>query len=150
MDDLVKMNVDICVSFSSPSVFGKRLLSIPSYGCINLHCSLLPKYAGLLPSFWALYHNEKKIGATVHYMDDKIDNGEILGQIEVKAPINPSMFKVIKLTKGLGGDLMSDVICSIKNKTLKPQRNIENKGNYYSWPSIEQIRNFRKNGGRLI
>ena len=63
-------------------IFKKELLKIPRYGCINLHCSILPKYAGLLPSFWTIYNKEEKIGSTVHYMDDKIDNGAILGQVK--------------------------------------------------------------------
>jgi methionyl-tRNA formyltransferase len=150
MRELKKDDIDLVVSFSAPCVFGNELLNTPKYGCINLHSSLLPKYAGLLPSFWTLYKREKKIGATVHYMDNKIDNGQILGQIEVKTPKNPSMFKVIKLTKELGGNLMCDVIRSIYYKTLTPKKNNIKDGSYYSWPSIEQIRDFRKNGGQLI
>ena len=34
--------------------------------------------------FWTLYNDEKETGATVHYMDDEIDNGDILGQKSVK------------------------------------------------------------------
>jgi len=150
LDYLKGLNIDLIVSFSSPSVFRNKLLTIPQFGCINLHCSLLPRYAGLLPSFWTLFEGQKTIGATVHYMDDKIDNGQILGQIKIQTPSNPSMFKVIKRTKDLGGDLMCDVIRSLYNQKLKPKKNEAKPRSYFSWPSIEQIRDFRKRGGRLI
>ena len=64
-----------------------------------MHCSLLPKYSGILPSFWTLFNDEKETGATVHYMDDEIDNGDILGQKSVKILKTDSMFDIIKRTK---------------------------------------------------
>ena len=38
---------------------------IPSLGCINVHCSLLPKYRGLMPSFWTLFYKEKYTGVSI-------------------------------------------------------------------------------------
>ncbi|MGZ7367589.1 formyltransferase family protein, partial [Streptococcus pyogenes] len=53
---------DVIVSFSASQVFRKELLRLPAKGCINLHCSLLPHYRGLLPSFWVLFHGEPRSG----------------------------------------------------------------------------------------
>jgi len=100
---LKNLNIDLIVSYSAPCVFKNELLKLPRLGCINLHCSLLPKYAGLLPSFWTLYKKSEAFGATVHRMDDKIDNGAILGQVTISMPKEPSMFKVIRQTKLAGG-----------------------------------------------
>jgi len=150
LNELKGKKIDLIVSFSAPIIFKKNLLNIPKYGCINLHCSLLPNFAGLLPSFWTLYQNEKEIGATVHFMDDKIDNGKILGQVKLPMPIFSTMFRVIQLTKDAGGDLMCDVISKLLETKLEPQPNNIVPENYFSWPSIEQIREFRKRGGRLI
>ena len=147
---LKDQEIDLIVSFSAPIVFKNKLLNIPQHGCINLHCSLLPQYAGLLPSFWTLFWGEKLIGATVHYIDDKIDNGQILGQVKIPTPNRPSMLRVIKATKDSGGDLVCNVIRELISGTLDPQPNNVNQGSYFSWPSSEQIREFRKRGGRLI
>ena len=147
---LDEKKIDLVVSFSAPIIFKKNLLSLPKYGCINLHCSILPKYAGLLPSFWTIYKQEKEIGSTVHYMDNKIDNGEILGQIKTTMPKNPTMFKVIKITKDLGGDLMCDVIGNVIDGCLVKKPNQISKNKYFTWPSIKEIRDFKKKGGRLI
>jgi len=150
VDWLRELNIDLIVSYSAPCVFKRHLLEVPKYGCINLHCSLLPKYAGLLPSFWALYNRASSLGATVHRMDDKIDNGPLLAQVEVPVPRDPTMFSVIKLTKRAGGLLMVSVINDILTDSLDEKENFVREGDHFSWPSVEQINDFRASGGRLI
>ncbi len=147
---LTKLNVDLVVSFSAPCVFSSELLKLPKFGCINLHCSLLPKYAGLLPSFWTLYEKADTLGATVHKMDDKIDNGTILGQVKIPKPSELSMFNVIRDTKRAGGHLMVSVISDILDGNVKLRDNHANSDDYFSWPTIQQIKDFRRKGGRLI
>jgi len=46
-------------------------------GCLNLHSALLPKYRGLMPSFWVLKNNENKTGVSVFFVDKGIDSGPI-------------------------------------------------------------------------
>ena len=150
LDWLESLDLDLIVSFSAPTVFKQRLLETPRSGCINLHCSLLPKFAGLLPSFWALYHGNSPLGATVHRMDTRIDNGAILGQVEVPAPPSKSMFSVIQATKSAGGRLMVSVVRQFMSHSVIESENLFNEDDYYTWPSVEQIRDFRMNGGRLI
>jgi len=146
---LAGLDLDLIVSFSAPIVFKDRLLNVPRRGCINLHCSLLPLYAGLLPSFWVLYHHESKTGATVHYMDTRIDNGGILGQEVVPIEPDATMLDVIRRTKQVGGDLMVRVVESIAAGAVTVRENREAEGSYFGWPSVEQMRQFRRQGGRL-
>jgi methionyl-tRNA formyltransferase len=125
-------------------------LSIPRLGCINLHCSYLPEYAGLLPSFWALYHQEKETGVTVHYMDDKIDSGAILSQARV--PIDPkmTMFELVQKTKRVGGDLVCQVISRFRTEKIESKENRPEQRSYHSWPTLQQMKEFRLRGGKLI
>lgn len=147
---LQEIKPDLVVSFSAPTVFNSRLLSIPKIGCLNLHCSLLPHYAGLLPSFWALFHEEKKIGATVHIMDTKIDNGPIVGQIAIDTPENLSIYDVIVKTKKEGGHLMEDIVRKI-SQSFSIGKTVPNvPSEHYSWPTVEEMRVFRQKGGKLI
>jgi methionyl-tRNA formyltransferase len=138
------MNLDLIVSFSAPSIFKTELLSLPKKGCINLHCSLLPKYSGILPSFWTLFNNEKETGASVHYMDDEIDNGDILGQKSVKILKTDTMLDIIKRTKKIGGTLMVDVIHDIMTNNIKLIKNKVNHEKYHSWPTDLDFKNFAK------
>lgn len=138
------LELDLIVSFSAPSIFKSELLSIPKKGCINLHCSLLPEYSGILPSFWTLYFDENQTGATVHYMDDEIDNGDLLGQIKIEILKSDSMLDIIKRTKKIGGQLMVDVINDIKNDNVQLLKNKVIDENYYSWPTDLEFKNFAK------
>ncbi len=149
LERIRSLQADLVVSLSAPCVFKPPLLELPRFGCINLHCSLLPRYAGLLPSFWVLYHGETYTGATVHYMDSKIDNGAILGQ--VKVPIQPgtSVFELIRHTKAAGAKLMVDMIQKIQRGEIQSQPNRSEEGAYFSWPTVEQMREFRRRGGRF-
>jgi len=148
---LERDNLDLIVSFSAPIVFGPALLSLPTHGCINLHCSLLPKYAGLLPSFWALYEGESIFGATVHMMDAKIDNGAILGQVTIEFEnTRPSMYDVIKITKEKGGQLMTQIVNRIAAGDVEMTPNNVSDTDYRSWPQVSHLREFKASGGKLI
>jgi methionyl-tRNA formyltransferase len=144
------LQIDLVVSLSAPCKFNEELLTLPRHGCINLHCSLLPRYAGLLPSFWVLFYGEQATGATVHYMASGIDNGNILGQTRI--PIEPgmSMFDLIQKTKAAGGDLILTTIQNIQSGNAKATANDLSARTYFSWPTVDQMKEFRKRGGRLI
>ena len=77
--------------FCSRSTTGRcsrsALLEIPSRGALNMHGSLLPRYRGRVPVNWAVLHGERETGATLHYMVDKPDAGDIVAQQAV--PILP-------------------------------------------------------------
>lgn len=150
LDHLKELKPDLIISYSAPQVFKEELLNLPTYGVINVHGSLLPDYRGLLPSFWYLYNDEKVGGATVHYMSAKIDDGNIIEQGSVDISDCKSMFQLMRKTKKLGGELMVKAIKEIGDGTAKVRVNDTSQGRYFTWPKIEQTREFLKRGKRLI
>jgi folate-dependent phosphoribosylglycinamide formyltransferase PurN len=151
IESLRRLAPDLLISFSAPCVFRRELLSVPRLGALNLHCSLLPRYAGLLPSFWVLYHGEQETGATVHYMDDQIDHGGILGQVRIPIARGMSMLELIKRSKAAGGELICRIVRQMQcNQTPLTQPNDSAGRSYFSWPTVEELRRFRSRGGRLI
>ena len=150
LNKIEQSNIDLVVSFSAPVVFKDKLLKMPKYGCINLHCSYLPNYAGLMPSFWVMFFKEKFTGVTVHKMDSKIDNGDILNQKKINIQNVNSIFEVIKLTKEIGGNLMVETILALKNNNVISIKNKHDSEKYYSWPTIKQMKKFIKDGGKFI
>ena len=150
LSDLEKINPDIIVSFSAPVVFKEKLLNIPKFGCINLHCSMLPNFAGVMPSFWTLYKKQKKTGVTVHFMDKNIDDGDIIGQKEVYILPEETIYSLVVKTKEIGGDLMCEVLSQVMQNKIKRMNNDTSQGSYFSWPKVDDFKNFKKQGGRLI
>jgi methionyl-tRNA formyltransferase len=149
---LREKELDVIVSFSAPTVFKTELLNLPRHGCINLHCSSLPSYAGVMPSFWVLLNDEKQAGMSVHLMDSKIDNGAVLAQEVINIIHIDNMFDVIQATKLRGGDLMLDVLNSIhKNNSLpEPIETSHNKESYFTWPKVEDFKSLVRKGKKLI
>lgn len=58
----------------------KPLLEAPGRGALNLHGSLLPRYRGRCPLNWVLVNGESETGVTLHYMEERPDRGDIVGQ----------------------------------------------------------------------
>lgn len=141
---------DLIISYSAPQIIKAELLGVPRCGVINVHGALLPDYRGCLPSFWYLYKDEKLGGATVHYMSAKIDDGDIIEQGSVDISDCKSMFRLMKKTKAVGGDLMVRAIRDIENGTVERRKNETEKGSYFTWPTVEQAKEFRAKGKRLI
>jgi methionyl-tRNA formyltransferase len=63
------------------------MLTLPRFGNLNLHASLLPKYRGAAPIQWAVANGETVTGATTMWLDPGLDTGDILLQREL--PIGP-------------------------------------------------------------
>jgi methionyl-tRNA formyltransferase len=78
---------DFLFSFYFRSMLKAPLLALARHGALNMHGSLLPKYRGRAPVNWAIIHGETETGATLHYMTEKPDSGDIVAQTAV--PILP-------------------------------------------------------------
>ncbi len=141
---------DLIISYSAPQVVKPELLSIPKYSVINVHGALLPDYRGLLPSFWYLYKDEKVGGATVHKMSAAIDDGDIIMQDSVDISDCKSMFELMKKTKLLGGELMVKTIKEYEKGDIQSRKNDTENGSYFTWPTVEQAKEFRRQGKRLV
>jgi len=144
---LKKFYPDLIISISANQIFKREILSLPRYGCINLHTALLPKYRGLMPTFWALKNNEPEIGVSVFFMDEGIDTGDII--IQKIIPIEPydTLETLIEKTKKVGMDALIDAISMIRFGNFKTFRPDENKATYYTFPTREDIKEFI-NGGK--
>ncbi len=77
------LHPDFLFSFYFRRMLAPPLLEIPSRGALNMHGSLLPKYRGRAPVNWAVLHGEAETGATLHYMAEKPDAGDIVAQTSV-------------------------------------------------------------------
>lgn len=71
---------DFLFSFYFRKLLSNAILALPTRGALNLHGSLLPKYRGRCPVNWVLIHGERETGVTLHYMVEKPDRGDIVGQ----------------------------------------------------------------------
>ena len=81
LEKVRRVKPELILSAAYPQIFSKNLISVPSRGSINFHPSLLPKYRGAHPHFWAIVRGENESGLTAHFMTESIDAGDILAQV---------------------------------------------------------------------
>lgn len=74
---------DLIVVVAFGQILKREFLSIPKWGVVNIHASLLPKYRGAAPIQRAILSNERRTGLTVMHMDEGMDTGPILYQTEL-------------------------------------------------------------------
>lgn len=98
---------DLLITAAFGHILSENILSIPKFGCINVHASLLPKYRGSAPIQWAVINGEKETGITTMYTVKALDAGDILEQDII--PINPET---------TGGELYNE-LSELGAKTLK-------------------------------
>lgn len=77
-------DADIFVVAAFGQILSEEILTMPKYGCVCIHASLLPKYRGAGPIQWAVINGEKTTGVTIMQMDRGIDTGDMLMKTEVK------------------------------------------------------------------
>jgi len=78
---------DFIFSFYFRSMLRPAVLALPKNGALNMHGSLLPRYRGRVPVNWAVIRGERETGATLHYMVEKPDAGDVVASQAV--PILP-------------------------------------------------------------
>ncbi len=77
---VAELTPDFLFSFYYRAMLGAPLLRAASRGALNMHGSLLPKFRGRAPVNWAILKGAHECGATLHYMVERADAGEIVDQ----------------------------------------------------------------------
>lgn len=148
LEKLKAYKPDLYLSIAGNQLFKRKLLDSATYGCINLHTALLPKYRGLMPSFWVLKNSETHTGVSVFFVDEGIDSGPIL--VQDKLPIgNMSQAELIDVTKKMGMDAMLKAIDKIHSGTYELIENDASQMTYFSFPTRDDVKAFREAGKRF-
>lgn len=148
-DKLKGFNADLMISFASNKVLKQNILDLFTLGVINLHTALLPKYRGLMPSFWVLKNGEKITGVSVFFVDEGIDSGPII--LQKAYPITEkNQSKVIQDTKLLGVYALSEAVDLISRGDLTLIQNNDEQASYFGFPSRQDVLDFKKSGARFF
>lgn len=147
--ELKKYQPDLLLSILGNQIFKEPVINLAPKGCLNLHTALLPKYRGLMPTFWVMKNDEKYTGVSVFYVDEGIDSGPIVVQEKV-AIENRTQEELIKYTKKLGMEAISKAIDLIEKDNVVLIENDAAQKTYYSFPTKEDVKVFLKNGKRFF
>ena len=139
---------DLLVSILGNEIFKTKLINLAPLGCLNLHTALLPKYRGLMPSFWVLKNREEDTGVSVFFVDEGIDSGPILVQKAVSIA-GMTQEQLIRATKDIGMVAIAEAIQLIEADNYRVMPNPETEATYFSFPTRADVIEFRRVGARF-
>ncbi len=109
-------------------VLGTRVLqrstfSVPRLGSLNLHKGKVPEYRGLPPGFWELYEGQSTAGVTVHFVDEKLDTGDVVAESSVDIHPRDSPETLRTKLDVCGAELLATCVSRIADGTAvrRPQ-----------------------------
>jgi methionyl-tRNA formyltransferase len=96
------------------------MLTLPRFGNINVHASLLPKYRGAAPIQWAIAQGETVSGVTTMHLNEGLDTGDILLQKELPIQLEDTAVTFAPRLAELGADLLIETLRGLEAKTITP------------------------------
>ncbi len=149
VDFIKSLNPDVLLASHFNQLIKQPVLALDGLQCINIHPSLLPKYQGVDPVFFAMSDEQDTIGVTVHRMAETFDSGEILMQHAFALDKRESLFSnnCFLFQEGVKNALMW--IKTNKQQRL-PAKSEHLNERYDSWPTMKEVKVFKKSGNRFI
>lgn len=95
------------------------MLSLPRFGCINLHGSLLPKYRGAAPIQWAIANGETHTGVTTMRLEAGLDTGPMLLAQVVPIGVEETAEDVFEGLSAVGSALMVKTLAGLEDGSVR-------------------------------
>ncbi|HUW26351.1 MAG TPA: formyltransferase [Gallionella sp.] len=137
VEQIRALQPDFFFSFYYREMLKRELLEIPKNGALNMHGSLLPKYRGRVPVNWAIIHGETETGATLHYMTEKPDNGDIVAQQAVPILPDDNALQVFQKVTVAAEMALNDVLPALLVRTAPKVQQDLSKGGYFGGRKAE-------------
>lgn len=119
LQSLREFAADIFVVAAYGQILSKELLSIPAYGAVNLHGSLLPKYRGAAPVQYAVLNGETETGVTIFQIEPRLDSGPILGVVKTQIGTRETSGELHDRLAKLAAPLTLDVLDGLESQSIE-------------------------------
>ncbi len=121
MENLHHWAPDLIVVAAFGQILRPEVLSLPHFGCVNVHASLLPRWRGAAPIQAAILNGDEQTGITIMLMDPGIDTGPILTQASIPIPKEDTAGTLTFKLSALGATLLIDSLPGYLDGTLVHQ-----------------------------
>ncbi len=130
LETLASYQPDVIVVVAYGNMLPPAVLTLPRYGCLNLHASLLPKYRGAAPINWAIIQGETLTGYTIMQMDEHLDTGPMLWRETCPIAVDEDAASLTSRLAEAGGHGMLHVLEALAAGTLRAQAQPEAGASY--------------------
>ena len=114
-------NPDLITVAAFGQMLSPEILSLPPYGCLNVHASLLPRWRGASPINAAILHGDSNTGITIMKMAEGLDNGPILTQSSIPLQSDDTAGSLSIRLSRLGANLLVKTIPQYISGDIQPQ-----------------------------
>ena len=118
---------DVIAVVAYGKILPTEILTLPRYGCVNGHASLLPKYRGAAPIQWCIVNGEKETGVTAMQMDEGMDTGDILETAVTEIGAEETAGELFERLSVIGAKLLVKTLADIENGNVTPIKQDESK-----------------------
>ena len=141
VDLLRSLDLDVILVFSFGQILRNPILNLPTYGCLNIHASLLPSYRGASPINAAILAGDCITGISFMKMDEGLDTGPIYQQFEIKLSDDINAQKLEKKMSILAAKHVTNVVANIvKNGQIPHNQSSKN---------VSYAHRIKKDDGRI-
>ncbi len=141
-EKLKNLNLDFIVVVSYWKIIPKEILSIAKSWCINIHGSILPNYRWASPIQEAIKNWDKKTGITIMYMNEKMDEWDILKIEEIEIESDDKTPDIFAKFENIAPKALVETLEKILKWEMKPLKQDDSKASYCS--------KIKKEDGRVI
>ena len=110
VEQLRALKPDICAVVAYGRILPQKVLDVPTFGCINIHASILPQYRGSAPYQWAVLDGRAETGVTAMYLCRKMDAGDVIDVSKTPIGENETAGELLDRLAVLGADLLSKTL----------------------------------------
>ena len=117
-----KLNPDMVVLVAFGQILPQAIIDHPPLKCLNIHPSLLPKYRGAAPLNWQIIRGETKTGVSIMIMDEGMDSGDVLLQVETPLGDTETFGELHDRLAQLGATMLIKAIEQMSNGTAQRKK----------------------------
>ncbi len=129
-DTIRSLKPDLIVVTAYGKILPKEILSIPQYGAICIHASLLPKLRGAAPIQWSIINGDATTGITAMQINEGVDTGDILLSKTLKIHDDETAGELAKRMSYLGAEVLKETLMQLKSNRLSRIKQDDNASSY--------------------
>lgn len=142
--------VDVLLSVAAPEIFRKGTLAAAPH-VLNVHTGRLPRFRGMMPTFWALEQGEHEVVITVHTMVAKLDAGAVVAEFPVPIAPHESAFSISARAKEIAGREVARLLGRLGTPAWPEARPLDMSAQrYFGFPTRQDARRLRAAGHALL
>ena len=138
VEQLAGFHPDVIVVAAFGQILPQSVLDIPSYGCVNIHPSLLPKFRGASPVAAAILAGDEFTGVSIMLMDGGLDTGSVLARAQIPVSEQDTTGSLTAKLSLIAAHLLQDVLVHWSRGELTPRPQNEAEASYCSPISKEE------------